>query len=218
MSKIVSFQDYIIVACGVMAPELNNLKDEGFLNAKKIIYTTPGLHQEPMELEKQLLNKLKVAKEHGKKIIIVYGGVYCYVNMRDPERTIDKVIDEMREEGYYISRTMVQNCIDMVASTKEREYIAGGEPVWFGTPGWLKFRDLVFKGWDKAHANENFPQYTGGALLLDTVDFFPKYMETNPEDILDFSDWSSLPLDAKDVQMDRLKQVLIDAMEKTDRP
>lgn len=172
----------------------------------------------PSELEKQLLKQLSAAKEHTKKIIIVYGGTYCYINMKDPYRTIDTVIDEMKADGFYISRTMVHNCIDMVASAEEREQIANGNKIWFCTPGWLKYRDLEFKGWDKATANENFPQYSGGATMLDSVSFFDQYMEENPEDILEFSDWMGIPLEAYNVSLDRIKNVLIAAMDEGDRP
>ncbi|MBO8167613.1 MAG: DUF1638 domain-containing protein [Thermoanaerobacteraceae bacterium] len=213
MSNNVTFQDYAVVSCGVLRPELNYLKKSGFLDAKKVLFTTPGLHQDSLELERQLLKQLEVAKKYAKKIIVVYGGTYCYVNMQDSYRTIDKVIDEMREEGYYIARTQVQNCIDLLASEEERDKIAQGSKIWFGTPGWLKYRDHVFKGWDRAHANENFPQYTGGAMILDAIDFFSKYMEEKPEEILDFSDWTSLPLDAQKVSLERIKQVLIEAMD-----
>ncbi|MDA8212281.1 MAG: DUF1638 domain-containing protein [Clostridia bacterium] len=218
MRQNVTFKDYAIVACGTMIPELNYLKANGFLDAKIILYTTPGLHQVPSELEKQLLKQLSAAKEHTKKIIIVYGGTYCYINMKDPYRTIDTVIDEMKADGFYISRTMVHNCIDMVASAEERDQIANGNKIWFCTPGWLKYRDLEFKGWDKATANENFPQYSGGATMLDPIGFFDQYMEENPEDILEFSDWMGIPLEAYNVSLDRIKNILIAAMDEGDRP
>ncbi|ADG82466.1 DUF1638 domain-containing protein [Thermincola potens] len=218
MSKDVSFQDYVIVACGTMIPELNYLKATGFLDAAKILYTTPGLHQTPNELEKQLLKQLNEAKKYAKKIIIVYGGTYCYINIKNPTRTIDTVINEMREEGYFISRTIVHNCIDMIASVDEREEIAQGSKFWFCTPGWLKYREHEFKGWDKATANENFPQYSGGAIMLDSIGFFDQYMEEHPEEILDFSDWMGIPLEARNVSLDRFKNVLINAMDPADKP
>lgn len=45
MRQNVTFKDYAIVACGTMIPELNYLKANGFLDAKIILYTTPGLHK-----------------------------------------------------------------------------------------------------------------------------------------------------------------------------
>ncbi|KJS81276.1 MAG: hypothetical protein JM58_17240 [Peptococcaceae bacterium BICA1-8] len=217
MSKDVSFKDYAIVACGTMIPELSYLKQEGFLDAAKVLYTTPGLHQTPDELEVQLIKQLTEAKEHAKKILIVYGGTYCYINIQKPERTIDSVIDELREEGYFISRTIMNNCIDMIASVEERNEIAQGENIWFCTPGWVKYRDLEFKGWDRADANQNFPQYTGGAIILDGIGYFDKLLEESPEEILDFSDWMTIPLDARPIKLDGFKKVLIDAMDSADK-
>lgn len=216
MGKEVSFKDYAIVACGTMIPELNYLKENGFLEAK-LYFTTPGLHQTPEELEKQLQKQLEVAKNQAKKIIVVYGGKYCYINMRDSYRTIDSVIDEMREEGYYIARTQVENCLDMLATVEEREQMANGRKIWWCTPGWLKYRDLEFKGWDRANANENFGQYTDGGLMLDPIGFFDEYAVEHVEEILDFSDWASIPLEAQPIGIERLKNVLIEAMEESDR-
>lgn len=217
MGKQVSFKDYAIVACGTMIPELTYLKESGFLDADTILFTTPGLHQTPGELEIQLVKQINEAKKHSKKIIIVYGGTYCYINIRKPESTIDSVIDGLREEGYFISRTLVHNCIDMIASNDERKEIAQESNIWFCTPGWLKYRELEFKGWGRAEANQNFPQYTGGAMMLDGVGHFDKLMEENPEEILDFSDWMSIPFEARNVKLDRFKKVLIDAMDGEDK-
>ena len=216
LAKIISFKDYVIVVCGTMIPELNYLKEIGFLDVHAL-YTAPGLHQVPDELEIQLQKQLEIAKKSAKKIIVVYGGKYCYINMRDPYRTIDTIIEEMREEGYYIARTDVENCLDMLATGEEREKLAEGEKIWFCTAGWLKYRDQVFKGWDKANANENFPQYTGGGIMLDPIGFFDDYAMEHVEEILDFSDWTSIPLEARTIGLERLKAVLINAMAEEDR-
>ncbi|MBW1931851.1 MAG: hypothetical protein JRI56_02255 [Deltaproteobacteria bacterium] len=48
------FKDYAIISCGTLAPEPNYLRKEGFLDAGEIVYTTPGRHEVPKELENQL--------------------------------------------------------------------------------------------------------------------------------------------------------------------
>lgn len=133
MARKISFADYSIVACGTMIPELNVLKETGFLDTQ-ILYTAPGLHQDPNELERQLSKQLEKAKKLTKKIIVVYGGKYCYINMRDSYRTIDAIIEEMREDGYYIARTEVENCLDMVASVEHRAELAEGKKFGFVRP------------------------------------------------------------------------------------
>jgi hypothetical protein len=58
INKPASFQDYAIVACGTLNMELNQLRNLGFLDAGKILYTKPGLHQTPKELENQLIRQI----------------------------------------------------------------------------------------------------------------------------------------------------------------
>ena len=57
MEEHASFQDYTIVACGTLNMELNHLKDSGFLDTRKILYTKPGRHEVPRELESQLIRQ-----------------------------------------------------------------------------------------------------------------------------------------------------------------
>ena len=62
MNQDVSFKDHCIVSCGILRPELTFLADSGYLDAHKVVFTPPGLHVLPDELEKQLsraLNKIK---------------------------------------------------------------------------------------------------------------------------------------------------------------
>jgi len=106
MEKRVTFQDYVIVACGTLNMELNHLRDAGFLDARKILYTKPGRHEVPRELESQLVRQISNAKQHARKIIVVYGGKFCYVNVDNPYRRIDTIIDEQVEPGVTISSIM----------------------------------------------------------------------------------------------------------------
>lgn len=206
-----SFTDYVIVACGTLSPELNRLKEIGFLDAKKILFTKPGRHEVPSELETQLIEKIKKAKKYSEKIIVVYGGQYCYINIKDPCKNIDRII---REQGKDIKRIDASHCIDALADKSQREKIAyevaGTEKVWWLTAGWLLYRNLVFQDWDKAMANENFPQHTGGAILLDGIGFWDEYSVTNPEKILDFSDWMGIGIQPYNISLERFKGLLLE--------
>jgi len=209
MPEDFSFEDYVVVSCGTLVPELNYLRKQGFLDARKIVYTTPGRHEVLKELESQLIEKINLAKQHSKKIIIVYGGKFCYVNVDNPYRTIDTIIQE-QGTGISISRINVTHCIDMVASERQREEISGGQKVWWLTPGWIIYRNRVFQDWDKGKANENFPHHTGGAVLLDGIGFWEKYSEEHPERILEFSDWMGIEIRPHKITLDRLKNLLLD--------
>ena len=71
MSTHSLFKGYSVVSCGTLRPELNHLRDEGFLDADRILYTAPGLHEHPRELEKQLTRQLVNARKHTQKVIVV---------------------------------------------------------------------------------------------------------------------------------------------------
>ena len=129
VEKRISFQDYAIVACGTLNMELNHLKDSGFLDVKKILYTKPGRHEVPLELESQLIRQIKTAKIYAPNIIVVYGGKFCYINADDPYRKIDTIIEEQVEPGIRISRIKATHCVDMLASDEERERISEGQDV-----------------------------------------------------------------------------------------
>ena len=206
----ISFKDVGIVSCGTLSLELAYLQQQGFLDTERIKYTTPGLHEDPKELESQLVRQIaRIKEEEVDKILVVYGGKFCYINTADPTRTIDTVI---REQGGNISRIRATHCMDMIADEKRREAIAeelaGGEKVWWMTPGWIKFRHQVFKGWDKGLATENFPRHTGGAVVLDGIGFTEQYMADKPEEFLEYSDWMGIPIQYYPTGLDRLKSLL----------
>ncbi|MDZ7666722.1 MAG: DUF1638 domain-containing protein [Desulfotignum sp.] len=208
-----SFSDTAIVACGTMRPEIEHLTEQGFLDTDHIYYTTPGLHQDIRELAHQLGKTIEKAMSRAKGVIVVYGGKYCYVNPDDPTRLMANVISEY---GPYVVRVQASHCMGMLASRDEMDTIvqeiAGGEPVWFMTPGWVKFRKLVFKGWDKGIANENFPRHTGGAVVLDGIGFMDDYMEKDPEGFLEYCDWMGIPMQGYPITLDRFKTLLTDQL------
>lgn len=210
----VSFSDISIVACGTTSPELNYLKNQGLLDSPQILYTTPGLHQDIPELERQLVKQINKAKEKTEKVVVIYGGKFCYVNPDNPTRLMQTIIQE-QDSG--VARINATHCMDMIAGEDERnriaQEVAGGEPVWWMTPGWIKFRKEVFKGWDKALANENFPRHTGGAVILDGIGYMDRYMEEQPEAFLEYSDWMGIPIIPYPVMLDRFRSLLNEAAE-----
>jgi len=210
MSEI-SFTNIAIVSCGTLSMELRHLRDGGFLDTNHLIFTTPGLHEDPRELERQLIHRIKEAKQKAENVLVVYGGKFCYVNADEPTRTMRKIIEE---QGPRVARIQATHCIDMLASEEEREKIAreaaGGEKVWWMTPGWIKFRHQVFKGWDQGLANENFPRHTGGAIVVDPIGYVDRYMAEKPEEFLEYSDWMGIPIQGYPATLDRFKSLLLE--------
>ena len=209
--EYISFSNIAIVSCGTLSMELNHLKNEGFLDAGDLFFATPGLHEDIRELERQLIESITRAKEKVDKVLVVYGGKFCYVNADEPMRTMRNIIEE---QGQGVARIEATHCMDMIAGEKERERIAnevaGGEKVWWMTPGWIKFRHKVFKGWDKGLANENFPRHTGGAVVLDGIGFVDQYIAERPEEFLEYSDWMGIPIQGYTVSLDRFKSLLLE--------
>lgn len=210
-----SFSDIAIVSCGVMSLELRHLRKEGFLDTEHLLLTTPGLHENMRELESQLDRRIRQAKEKADKVLVVYGGTFCYVNGHEPTRTMQTLV---AEHGPNVARVTATHCMDMVASKQERERIAqevaGGEPVFWMVPGWIQFRDKVFFEWDRGLANENFPRHSGGAIVLDGIGYFNRYLEEHPEELLDYSDWMQIPIQGYDLSLDRFKSLLAEQARK----
>jgi hypothetical protein len=213
-----SFADIAIVACGTMSMELRALRDSGFLDTEHLLFTSPGLHQDPRELERQLLQRIDQAKQRADKVLVVFGGKFCYVNADAPMRTMSKIIEEQTPR---VARIEATHCMDMLAGEDEREAIAqevaGGEKVWWMTPGWVRYRHEVFKGWDQARANENFPKHEGGAIVLDPLGYLDHYALEEPEKLLEYFDWMGIPIQAYPVTFDRFKSLLLDQVRILDR-
>lgn len=119
------FEDISIVSCGTLSLELNHLKKEGFLDTPQILYTTPGLHQDIPELERQLVRQIERARQKTPYVIVVYGGKFCYVNVDQPTRLMQTII---AEQGPSVARIEATHCMDMIASEAERERIAAEAP------------------------------------------------------------------------------------------
>ena len=198
-----SFKGYSIVACGTLRPELEALQKSGFLDADRVFYCAPGLHEWPWELEKQLARQLSRAVEHSSEVIVVYGE-RCFQDSARPERGTDALI---RETAPSARRVNAMNCVDMLTNRKERQELAGGQKVYWLTPGWLQHWDFIFKDWDAGKANEMFPAHDK-AVVLDAPGYYDELMEESPEKILAISDWMKLPIEALPVSLERLKGLL----------
>ena len=199
----ISFQGITIVACGTMRAELRALADDGFLDADALLFTAPGLHEWPWELDKQLAHRLAQAKERSEQVIVAYGE-RCFLDTADPTRDTDALL---REQGPQFRRIRAKNCVDMLADEDERRRIADGQKVYWLTPGWLAHWDYIFKDWDAGLANETFPA-NDKAIVLDALGYFDTLMAESPERILEISDWMKLPLEAAPVPLDRFKKLL----------
>jgi len=211
MPDTVSFQGVAVVSCGTMRRELTQLKEEGFFNPDVLLFTAPGLHEWQPELKKQLLSQLSKATENCERVIVVFGE-RCYLDPLDPSGDVDWLL---HEHGGNISRLQAKNCIDMLASAEERETIAGGQKVYWLTPGWFEYWKLIFKDFDKGMANETFP-VNDKAVLLDPFNMFEEISLNQPEKILEFSDFMGIAMEPYPITLDRLKKLLVQEVQSMD--
>jgi len=205
-----TFKDIAFVSCGTLRMELTRLREEGFLDTDTILFTTPGLHEDIKELERQLVQRINKAKEKAQKVLVIYGGKFCYVNGDKPTRTMKTIISE---QGDGVARINATHCMDMLASAAQRDEMAGGEKILWMTPGWIKFRYHVYKDRDKGFAVENFPRHTGGAMVLDGIGFMDQYMAERTEELLEYSDWMGIPIVPAPITLDRFKSLLVEQAE-----
>ena len=197
------FSDICIISCGILKTEINHLQNNGFLNAKKVFFTAPGLHEWQLELKKQLSNQLKTAFTISDKILVLYGE-RCFMDPNDPSIVTDILIKEKCPGAV---RIKASNCVDMITSSDYREKTAGSNKVHWITSGWLKHWNYIFKDWDKGKANEMFPQHDK-IIVADTTGYFDKLMNKNPEKILEISDWTGVPIESVNISFKRLKSLL----------
>ena len=65
----------------------------------------------------------------------------------------------------------------------------------------------IFKEWDVGLANETFPK-NDKALVLDALGVFEEYAQDDPERLLEFSDWMRIPIEAHEISLERLRNLL----------
>jgi len=198
-----SFRDTTMVACGTLRPELTALAGDGRLDARRILYTGPGLHEWQAKLQAQLSRQLERAASDPGRTVVVYGE-RCYLDAHDPTRDTGAIIREVDPSAV---RVDAAHCVDMLADEDQRQRLAGAKRVYWLTPGWIKYWDAIFKDWDAAKANETFPRHET-AVVLDGIGFFEAFASAEPERLLEISDWMGLPVEAATVSLDRFYGLL----------
>jgi len=215
-----SFRDHCLVACAILQPELSHLQEEGFLDAKKILYIPAGLHIKTERLEERLTAQLQKALEScpPEKIIVVQGAK-CFVSTDDPARRIDDII---REQDPRIKRVQGAYGYDMLAGKEERDQIATGSDegrvLWF-TPGWVRNWKTIYQryaGWDRADANANFPGFYDEIVVLDAIGMTETYQTERVEEILELFDWTGVQVRCHPIGLDRLKGLLLEALNRSE--
>jgi len=56
-----------------------------------------------------------------------------------------------------------------------------------------------------------------GAIVLDGISYFDRYVEEHPEELLEYSDWMGIPIQGRSIKLDRFKSLLVDSLNRLNR-
>jgi len=210
-----TFEDRCIISCGMLHPEVTHLARSGFLNARKILFTPPGLHALPHKLEEHLLSRVAQARElcSDDEIIVLYGSK-CHISTDEPEKRVDSIL---QAAGHGITRVQGVYGYDMLAGPQDRQRISHGRQdriLWF-TPGWLKSWKTIYQeyfGWDDADANANFPGFYDKIIVLDALGVAEEYTTQRADEVLELFDWTGLTVEFHPIGLDRFRTLLLESL------
>jgi hypothetical protein len=203
------FKDKALVTCEALRPEIDRLRESGELDIQEVFYVHPGSHERPWIIEEQLPERLAEASQGDRKVLVALG-TKCFFDLDNPERNIDALIEST---GVDAKRVNAEDCVDMLADKNRRAEISDGRSIYWMTPGWMIEREKIFDGWDQGKVNETFPR-NDAVVLLDALDYFNSLSMENPEELLEFSDWLGTGLEPAEVDLERLKALLDEAVKK----
>lgn len=185
----------VFVACSILSEEIHNAI-EGLGFDIKVLYIDAALHVDLDKLETAINGKLEEVKNmRGKPAILV--GSKCHP---DIETIADK---------YDAKIIASSNCIELLLGNKMKE-LDQESKTFYITSGWLKnWRKIFVEGlkWDSIDAKQNFGYYDR-ILLLDTG-----LSEISDEDILEFFEYTQVPIEIYPVTLENFKQELLNLSE-----
>ncbi|OLN28402.1 DUF1638 domain-containing protein [Desulfosporosinus metallidurans] len=190
-----------IVACGIFQLELERVLEE--IRAEwasdaefKVTYTAPALHVNYEKLKDGIIESLNIATEE--KLVLFFGSM-CHPEISDIT------------EKYQVIKLQPRNCIELILGKEKLEEIEKSVKVFYLTQGWLQNWREIFKqgqGWDEIDARQNFGFYDK-ILLLDTG-----VSEFNDEDILEFFEYTQVPIEIESVELAVFKKNVAETLKK----
>lgn len=191
-----------IIACGIFQLEfervLKELKTEWPSDAEfRVTFTEPALHVDYAKLKDGITEALN--NTASEETIILFFGSMCH-----PE------ISEFTQNSSVI-KLQPQNCIELILDKEKQVELEKSARLFYLTPGWLKNWQKIFRqgqGWDDIDARQNFGFYDK-ILLLDTG-----VCEFDDEDILEFFEYTQVPIEIKRVELTVFKKHMAETLEK----
>ncbi|EHQ87722.1 DUF1638 domain-containing protein [Desulfosporosinus youngiae] len=180
----------IFIGCSVLETEIKQALDElGLQN--KIVFIDAGSHVNLDRLEQTLRKKLDEVNRVGKPIVLV--GNRCHPN-------IDNIVKE-----YDGQISASSNCLELLLGKETMNKLNREANIFYTTVGWLeKWKEIFITGlgWDSIDGRQNFGFYDK-ILLLDLG------RPVDDMDILEFYEFTQVPIEPYPITLDNLKKELI---------
>lgn len=191
-----------IVACGIFQLELERVLEEIRTKCEsdaefKVIYTAPALHVDFDKLKDGITQALDNNTPEEK--VVLFFGAMCHPEM-----------NEFIEE-YNVVKLEPKNCIELILGKERQNELEKSDKIFYITQGWLQNWRKIFsqgQGWDEIDARQNFGFYDK-ILLLDTG-----VSEFNDEDILDFFEYTQVPIEIENINLTVFKKSVVETLEK----
>ena len=181
----------VFVACSVLEDEIKKAMQELGLN-NNLSYIEAALHVDLKKLENALKATLADMQNKGEKSAVLLG-TKCHPNIEEIAADFNaKIING-------------SNCIELLLGEEEIKRLDQEAKTFYLTGGWLKnWRKIFIEGlkWDAIDARMNFGFYDR-LLLLDTG-----LREFSDEEILEFFEYTQVPVEIYPVTLDHFKEKL----------
>lgn len=185
-----------LVVCSILAKEVEKVMEELGLGTR-VHYIDASLHVDLGKMEQALiqsLDELKIMNEQPALIL----GTKCHPD-------IQKIA-----EDYSSNIICGSNCIEILLGTEKLQELEKECETFFITDGWLKYWKSIFcggeLGWDPVDGRMNFSRYER-ILLLDA-----NLNEFTDEDILEFFEFTGVPIEIITISLDILKEKMLDLL------
>jgi hypothetical protein len=185
------------IVCSILALEVEKAMGElGLCN--KICYIPGALHVDLDKMQYALTENLNALKSAGEPTALIVG-TKCHPEIR-------KIA-----ANYGAGIICGSNCIELLLGEEKMKELDNESKTFYLTSGWLReWRDIFCEGglgWDSTDAKINFGRYDR-ILMLDTG-----LIEFSVQDILDFFEYTEVPIDTYPVTLDHLKKKMLEIVD-----
>jgi uncharacterized protein DUF1638 len=199
-SSVASAPTPCIISCGILRKELDQLREQGHINAP-IHYLNTKLHSSYARLERVLSGTIEYHQSKGNAgIVVIYGDV-CLGFKGEMETLLKK---------YGVSKVDGLNCIDCLLGGRGRLLsIDPDHKFLFLNPAFIDFMDVIRER-PRQVVRQQFSMLEG-IILLDALGD----LDTYREDIEAIADLTGLPVvDRKNVGLGGLGALVAEALQR----